>query len=369
MAGSDRNDPNATDSASGKPSRRLPSRLTPRLTPRLASRITQPEDPWLRQPIEGRYRLSRLVADGPVTRVYAGHDLLTDESVAVKRIVAPDLNARFLLRFRTGAYHAAQFNHPRIVRTLDYALIDQDAMVVMEWMATPTLAAHLRARVRLPAAVGARVALWLAGALAALHAAGVLHLGLHPRNIFLDRRVGVRIADVGLARVVADTGLTTTGGNLVGALPFLAPEQLSYGALTPATDIYAFGVLMYQALTGELPFPQPSLADYAAAQSRWARLPTARPSALAPGLPAALDETILACLAHEPQRRPADGRTLADRLRATPPVSLADEEAVTTYMTRATREHHALSLKFPLERRRQRSALNTTAPRIRARAK
>ena len=349
---------NSSKQATGNPLRRL--------TPRLGPRTTQPEDSWLRQPIEGRYQVSRLVAEGSATRVYAGQDLELGEPVAIKRFIAPEMNARFLLRFRGVAYRAAQFNHPRIVRTLDYALLDPDALVVMEWMSTPTLAAHLRARVRLPAAVGARVALWLAGALAAIHQAGALHLGLHPRNVFLDRRLGVRIADVGLARVVADTGMTTTGSNLVSVLPFLAPEQLSYGALTPATDIYAFGVLMYQALTGELPFPQPSLADFAAAQTRWARLPTPHPGLLALGLPAALDVTIARCLANDPQQRPADGMALLDRLRATPPASLADPQTVTTYMTRATREHHAISTKFPLLRRRQRATLNATAPHTRA---
>ncbi|HLY29514.1 MAG TPA: serine/threonine-protein kinase [Ktedonobacterales bacterium] len=310
-------------------------------------------DPWLAQPLEGRYALRRVVAEGPVTRVYCGADLLVGDAVAVKRILAPELSARFLWRFRVTAARMAMSDLLHCVAVRDYALIDHDALIVMDWQPTPTLGAHLQAHGRLPVKISSQLALWLAEALAELHRHDLLHLGLTPNNIFLDRSVGVKVADAGLARVIADTGLTMTGGNLARALPYLAPEQLTYSALSPATDVYAFGAILFQTLTGVSPFPQQTVAEYAMLASQ-RQQESPRPSQHGIGIPPALDDVIAACLNHDPQWRPQDGMALAEQLRMASDASLADVATAQMYVTHVTTQHRALAIKHP-SRRRQRT--------------
>ncbi len=312
-------------------------------------------DAWLTEPLEGRYALRRVVAEGTTTRVYCGDDLALGDAVAVKRILAPELNARFLWRFRAAAYALAIYPLPHCIPVRDYALIGSDAMVVMSWQPTPTLGTHLRARSRLPVTITSQLALWLAEALADLHSHDLLHLGLTPNNIFLDRQVGVKVADAGLARLLSDTGLTMTGGNLTTTLPYLAPEQIAYTPLSPATDVYAFGVILYQTLTGVTPYPQRTLAEYMAALASQEHGATPRPSQRIQGIPPALDDVIAACLNHDPQRRPRDGAALVERLREANVADVTDMATVQMYVTHATTQHRIASLKLSLTRRRQRA--------------
>lgn len=272
-------------------------------------------DPWLGQTIAGRYVVRGLAGEGSLARVYRAHDALTGARVALKRLKVVELSAHFLWRFRAVAYAAALLRHQRIVAVTDFALVDQEAVLALEWMPHQTLATYLAHRTRIRPTLAGQMALWLAETLASIHAQGLLHLDLTPRNLFLDDAVGVRIADIGLARAISDTGLTITGDGFVQTLPYLAPEQLAYGELGPATDVFALGVILYRMVTGRDPFPSGSLAERLAAHKDHSRQPPPRPSAVVRGIAPALDDAIAAALNYRPERRPADGTALFSRLQ------------------------------------------------------
>jgi serine/threonine-protein kinase len=320
------------------------------------ARLHRSRDPWVGRLIDERYLIHELVAESGAARVYRARDRLTGARVALKRLSTGDAGARFLVRFRSTAFRVAQLKPPRLVPILDYALIDGDAVLAMDWMTTPTLREHLARRGRLRGDIASQLGLWLADALADLHRQRVLHLGLTPGNIFLDTVVGVRVCDVGLARIMADTGLTLTGTDMGHRLPYLAPEQLASSEVTSAADVYAYGVVLFEALTGELPFHSASVAAQVAAQAGHAYEPPPRPSDLVRGIPVALDDTVALCLQADPRFRPADAMEIAARLRVgtseTSKVALA-------YVARATFAHRALSRYVPalsIQERRPRRA-------------
>lgn len=306
-------------------------------------------DNWPGQVIDGRYFVRDLIGHVGDVRTYRARDEMTGEFVALKRFQVPDLGARFLVRFRANSYRVASLRLSRLVAVLDYGLIGNEAILAMEWMASPTLAAHLAQRGQIHAKLVARLALWLADALADLHSHGVLHLGLTPGNIFLDQSVGLKVSDAGLARVLSDTGLTMTGGNFARNLPYLAPEQLTYGIPSPATDVYAFGVTIFQMLTGDMPYPARNLADYRAMHSAHTRRTgPPLPSDFARDISQGLDTMIALCLHEEPARRPADGIELAQRLREALRI---EPEPALTYVARATSLHRAVTEKHRARRR------------------
>jgi serine/threonine-protein kinase len=294
------------------------------------------------QTIAERYTVRALAGEGSLARVYRAYDTINGTRVALKRLKTPDLTARFLLRFRAATYAAALLTHPRLVAVTDYALVDREAVVVMEWAPHQTLATYLARRSRVRPVVAGQIALWLAETLAVIHAHSLLHLDLTPRNIFLDEVVGVRVADIGLARAISDTGLTVTGDGFLHTLPFLAPEQLAYGELSPATDVFALGVVLFRTLTGRYPFPSASLAERLAAHKDHANQPPPRPSNFVRNVPAALDAAIAAALHYRPELRPADGTVLLQRLQK----GLVDSSETTlTVIVRATTHIRPTSAK------------------------
>lgn len=295
------------------------------------------EDPWIGARVAERYEVMRRVAEREVVRVYLARELTTGRPIALKRISPPELSARFLLRFRTSAYHVAWLDDPRIVPVLDYALLGADALVVMEWMPGHTLEDYLEADGRLPPLLALQVGTWLAQALDALHQRGLVHLGLTPRNVFLDSAVGLKVADAGLARVLSDTGLTITGHGFAYKIAYLAPEQLTYARLDPTADVYAWGVIMCRALTGQLPFPQQTVAGLLQAPHGVLESAEVYPATLIPGIPPPLDTLVAECLAVDAEQRPRTGAELVRRLAALPPEVF---ETVHMRAAQATQKHH-----------------------------
>lgn len=217
--------------------------------------------------VGGRYRLVERVGAGGMADVWRAIDGRTGETVALKRLHTSLLaDPAALARFEREVAAARAVRHPRLVRLLDAHVAGDDAWIAMEFVEGGTLADRMR---RGPIGEGAVATIGadVAEGLVALHAAGIVHRDVTPSNILLDGSQRARLGDLGIARPGDDDALAVTAiGDLVGTFRFMAPEQLSGGAATPASDAWALGAVLYEALAGRPPFDVSSPAALLASQ-------------------------------------------------------------------------------------------------------
>jgi serine/threonine protein kinase len=271
----------------------------------------------------GRYEIERVLGDGAMAKVLLARDAELGREVALK-LLDEELAAdpSFRARFAREARVAAGLSHPNIVTVFDVGESDGRPFIVMELVSGRTLEEQLRRDGALSANEVLAIARQVCGGLEHAHANGLVHRDLKPGNL-IEREDGtVKIADFGIARPVEGTELTEAGA-IVGTAAYLAPEQAEAGVVTPATDLFALGVVLYELLTGRLPWQVDSLASLA---GRGEVPPPELPAGTPPGLRTAIER----CLQPDPERRPSSAaevaRLLDDR----------DEDA-TVVMTSAPR--------------------------------
>ncbi|MFC8720084.1 protein kinase [Kitasatospora sp. NPDC057198] len=273
------------------------------------------------QLLGGRYRLRRLLGEGGMGQVWEAHDEALDRLVAVKVVSllngggsrGDEERARFLREARI----TARLQHPGIVTVHDVGESgegrDRAPFLVMELVRGEGMEAMLRRGAVEPS----RVARWgaqICDALAAAHDAGIMHRDIKPSNVIVTPTDGVKVLDFGIARAAGSTasgGRLTRTGFIVGTPPYMAPEQ-ARGFPEPSSDLYAVGCMIFELLTGRLPFQAPDTVGYLAAHLT--EEPPA-PSAVVPGIPAAWDDLVLTLLRKEPARRFPDAAALARALR------------------------------------------------------
>lgn len=263
--------------------------------------------------LAGRYRLDGVLAAGGMAQVWRGTDLVLERPVAVK-VLHPHLagEAALLQRFRTEAVAAARLNHPGIVAVFDTCSEQGTEAIVMELIGGHTLRTWLDDHGPLTplrtAEVGARVA----EALDAAHRHGLVHRDVKPGNILLCDDGRVLLTDFGIAKLRDETDMTQAG-TLLGTVKYLAPEQVEGRPVDARTDVYALGVVLYEAVCGQPPF----LGDNATATAlaRLHRDPPA-PSRLRAGIPAALEHVILGAITRDPALRWPDAARLREALVA-----------------------------------------------------
>jgi len=202
----------------------------------------------------GRYHLERLIGSGGMAQVWEATDLVLGRQVAVK-VLHPHLavDDALVARFRQEAVAAARLSHPGIVGVYDTCSDGPYEAIVMELLDASTLRQHLDDHGPLDAETTVRIALRLLDALEAAHRAGLVHRDVKPSNILLCRDGRVKIADFGIAKSEDQTELTQEG-TLVGTATYLAPEQLLGGKVDGRTDLYSLGIVLYECLTGRVPF-------------------------------------------------------------------------------------------------------------------
>ena len=201
-----------------------------------------------------RYELLELIGGGGMADVYKAHDILLDRPVAVKLLHEQFSNdAEFVNRFTVEAKHSAGINHPNIVNIFD---VGQDAgrhFIVMEYVPGETLKARIQREGHLSVAEALSIAKEIASALVQAHRMNIIHCDIKPHNILITKEGHVKVADFGIARAVSAATMTY-GNNVVGSVHYFSPEQAKGTTLTPKTDVYSLGVVMYEMLTGKLPF-------------------------------------------------------------------------------------------------------------------
>lgn len=268
--------------------------------------------------LAGRYRIDAPLGVGGMASVYRAADLRLEREVAVK-VLLPNLAAdpTVAKRFEREALALAATSHPSVVKVFDVEAGDpatgREPFYVMELCDGGSLADRLATGGRLDSAKVADVVGTVAAGLADLHGRGFVHRDVKPHNILFDHE-RARLADFGLARSDRDVELTalTATGTTAGTLAYLAPELLRGETATPASDVYALGVVAFQGLTGRLPRPAAALSELVESHDEAA--PSV--SSIAPDLGAAFDAPVAAALANDPRGRPtplelAEGLTRA----------------------------------------------------------
>jgi len=257
--------------------------------------------------LQGRYRLDDRIAAGGMGEVWRARDLALGRPVAVK-LLRPGYaaNAEGLARFRAEARHAGSLSHPGIAQVYDYHEADPPypPYLVMELVDGPSLARLLENGPVGPARTVSLIA-QAARALAAAHAAGLVHRDIKPGNVIVNRRGQVKITDFGIARAAGSAALTRPGV-LMGTPAYLAPEQAAGASAGPLVDLYALGIVAYHCLTGRAPFHGEPLAVALAHQQQ--PLPS-----LPSWVPVAVATLVADLTAKDPAERPASAGEVAER--------------------------------------------------------
>jgi len=206
--------------------------------------------------IADRYELEELVGSGGMSSVYRAHDRLLDRRVAIKLLhdrYAEDDET--IERFRREARSVAQLSHPHIVTVIDRGEDDGLQFIVFEYVDGENLKELAVRSGRLPVRRAVELAIAIADGLAFAHQNGLVHRDVKPQNVLLSREGEVKVTDFGIARSIdVDHGVTLTG-TILGTSNYLSPEQASGKPVTPATDVYSLGIVLWELLTGEVPFP------------------------------------------------------------------------------------------------------------------
>jgi serine/threonine-protein kinase len=315
---------------------------------------TQPElslapgSPALPTLLADRYAILGLLGTGGMGHVYRAHDRLLDEIVALKMLRRELVGMPGMLeRFHQEVKLARRVTSPHVVRTFDLGQHGDDHFLTMEYIDGRSLARLLQDG-PLSWEDFARIARAAAAGLEAAHATGVLHRDLKPDNILVAKTGRIALSDFGIARPSASP--LETADRFVGTPAYMSPEQVE-GAdqIGPAADVYAFGAIMYEMLTGRRPFPG---ADIFAVASARLRRPPPDPRAHRDGLSELVAELVLHCMARDPAARPGDGSALATALATiddtvssttrpahfVPPVPVESARAVAILPLRATGE-------------------------------
>jgi serine/threonine protein kinase len=205
--------------------------------------------------IKGRYQLDRLIGGGSMGNVYLGTDILTGETVAIKqlRIELTGNMPQMVERFLREGEALRRLNHPNIVKVL--ATVDEgsDHYIVMEYVSGGSLADLLVKQPQLPFERVVSIGLELSDALSRAHHLHILHRDIKPANILLAEDGTPRLTDFGLARIGQLPGLTETG-SILGTFYYLSPEAVENREVNERSDIWSFGVVLYEMITGQMPF-------------------------------------------------------------------------------------------------------------------
>jgi serine/threonine protein kinase/beta-lactam-binding protein with PASTA domain len=261
--------------------------------------------------IDGRYRVISRLGSGGMADVYLAQDQLLGRDVAVKVLhhhFAED--HEFVERFRREASSAAALSHPNIVGIFDRGEWDGTYYIAMEYVAGRSLKTVVREQGPLAPATAIDIVIQILRAARSAHRRGVIHRDLKPHNVILDEEGRARVTDFGIARAGA-SDMTLTG-SIMGTAQYLSPEQAQGFVVTAASDLYSIGVILYELLTGTVPFEGETAVAIAFKQV--SAEPRA-PSELNPALPPSLDAVVLRALAKDPAERYADADELIAALQ------------------------------------------------------
>jgi len=274
-------------------------------------------DPLVGHLVDGRYHVVSRIARGGMATVYLAVDRRLDREVALK-VMHPHLaessgGADFVARFRREARSAARLTHPGLVSVFDQGLDGETSYLTMEYVPGGNLRHQLARRGSLSVGDALSMAEQVLDALSTAHRAGLVHRDIKPENVLLTAEGRIKVGDFGLARAVTEVTSATTG-TVLGTVAYLAPELVTRGASDARTDVYATGVLLYEAITGRQPFTGETPIQIA---FQHVNDDVPAPSEVADWLPTEVDVLVAALTARDPDDRPADAAAALALLRRT----------------------------------------------------
>jgi serine/threonine-protein kinase len=264
--------------------------------------------------VDNRYVLSGLLGGGGMGKVFLARDEVLDRDVALKVLreqYAEDEG--FVERFGREAKAAASLNYPHIVSVYDRGRTEEGTYyIAMEHVPGGTLKDRILNEGPVEAAEAVRLATQVADALGVAHASGIVHRDVKPQNVLLTADGEAKVADFGIARATSDASLSNSG-LILGTAKYMSPEQVTGDPLGPESDLYSLGVVLYEMLTGEVPFEADSAVGVA---MKHVTEPPRAPREKNPGVPEALDAVVLKLLRKKPEDRyPGAAELVADLSR------------------------------------------------------
>lgn len=247
-------------------------------------------DKYIGKRIEGRYEIRELVGVGGMANVYRAYDVIEDRVVAVK-ILRDEYaqNEEFLRRFKNESKAISVLSHPNIVKIYDVSFSDRLNSIVMEYVDGITLKEYIEQQRVLPYREALHFTVQILRALQHAHSKGVVHRDIKPQNIMLMSDGTIKVTDFGIARFARSESRSLTD-KAIGSVHYISPEQASGAPSDARSDLYSVGVMLFEMLTGKLPFEADSPVSVAIKQIQSQPL---RPRALNPDIPEGLEQIII----------------------------------------------------------------------------
>lgn len=255
---------------------------------------------FLGKRISGRYKILEMIGGGGMSNVYLAHDMILDRDVAIKVLRYDFSNEDDLhRRFQREALSATSLTHPNIVNIFDVGEDGDIHYLVMEYVEGKTLKQYIVDSAPLQPYEAVEIMKQLTSAISNAHQNQIIHRDIKPQNILMDDEKNVKITDFGIAMALSATSFTQTN-SVLGTVHYLSPEQARGGTATKKSDIYALGIVLYELLTGKLPFSGESAVSIALKH-----LQTETPSVreVQPTIPQSLENVVMKATAKDPQHR------------------------------------------------------------------
>ena len=273
--------------------------------------------------ISGRYKILEMIGGGGMANVYLAHDMILDRDVAVKVLRLDFANSEeFIRRFHREAQSATSLAHPNIVSIYDVGEEESIYYIVMEHVKGQTLKQYIQTNSPVPIEEALLIMEQITSAISHAHQNHIIHRDIKPQNILLDQRGNVKITDFGIAMALSATSITQTN-SVLGSVHYLSPEQARGGVANHQSDIYSLGIVMFELLTGRLPFSGESAVSIALKHLQ-SETPSLR--RWNPNIPQSVENIVLKATAKDPFHRyesveamEADIRTSLDPSRADEP--------------------------------------------------
>ena len=259
--------------------------------------------------LDQRYELEELIGGGGMADVYKAKDCLLNRPVAVK-ILHEEFkqDKEFIDKFQREAQAAARLSHPNIVNIYDVGVADGDHYIVMEYVPGRTLKDRIRQEGHLSVSESLRVAREIAEALAHAHANNLVHCDIKPHNILMMADGHAKVADFGIARAVTESTMTYSG-NVIGSVHYFSPEQAKGTMITPKSDVYSLGVVLYEMLTGKLPFTGDNPVSIAVKHLQEEPVPVRQ---IDPAIPPVVEAIVSKAMSKDPAMRPTSAELVQD---------------------------------------------------------